>query len=219
MPFGMATATATIRTGNVRTSFDPATPPQTAAGVGVVPQMFYQGLYNTLGQVIIDQGGSDSVSGTTTQLPVYAQAMYKYVLYKSTTNPALQAAPGVVYYTDNTFTVVSGTLADGLTGKAPDAAGVMMINTTDLTTITATILNNGGNGSGIWICISGFVKQMYIAALTVATGDYLYGTTGGFTPVNVADGAAAPIHAPFAIATSASAANKADVVVRYLPYV
>jgi hypothetical protein len=152
---------------------------QTAAGVGVVPNYFYKGLYSPLGSIYIDQGGSDSCSGTTTQLPLFQTAVYKYVLYNSTTNPALTTAAGCVYYTDNTGTIVSGSSTDGYIGKttaasASDIAGIMMVNTTDLTTVTATLLQNGTLGSGIWICIGGFCKAIACPS-TVTAGDYLYG--------------------------------------------
>ena len=209
MPFG-SVFTPRISTGNVRTTFDPFTPSPGASTPGPTPNPF-NGLACPLGSIFVDVGGPDSVSGSTTLLPTGTAVVYKYVLYKSTTNPALVAAPGVVYYTDNTYTIVSGAIADGVTGKAPDAAGVMMINTGDLTTITAAILNNNGNGSGVWICINGFVKQANIAA--AATGDYLYGS-GNFATTNVADGAAAPVHIPFATAITAAAGNKADILVR-----
>jgi hypothetical protein len=165
----------------VRTNYDPVTPAQTAAGIGVVPNYFYQGLYQPLGTTFMDIGGSDSVSGTTTQLPAGQVAVYKYVLYKSTTNPAVTTAPGVVYYTDNTGTIVSGSPTDGYVGQttagaAADTAGIMMLNSTDLTTLTATLLNNGGNGSGVWICIGGFVKAGVCLTAGVA-GDWLYGNT------------------------------------------
>jgi len=212
MPFGLGTQTVNITTGNVRTTYNPYTPSPLASTPGPTPNPF-NGLACPLGSLFTDVGGVDSCSGTLTQLPQNAAVTYKYVLYKSTTNPALVAAPACVYYTDNTFTTVSGALTDGLTGKAPDFAGLMMVNTGDLSTVTATILNNAGNGSGVWIAVNGFVKQAWIGGLTVATGDYLYGS-GSFLPTNVADGAAAPVHIWFATATTVSASNKADVQMR-----
>jgi len=179
-------STPRVTTGNVRTTYDLFTPSPLAATPGATPNPF-NGLACPLGTVFLDQGGPDSVSGTTTQLPVGTGgvggqvAVYKYVLYKSTTNPAMVAAPGVVYYTDNTGLVVSGSPTDGLIGQttagaAQDTAGFLMLNTTDLTTITATILNNGGNGSGVWMCIGGFVKAASSLTSAVA-GDSVFGNT------------------------------------------
>lgn len=199
MPFGMATNTPKISTGNVRTTYDPIVAAQTAAGVGVVPGYVYQNQAQPFGTTFMDIGGSDSVSGTTTQLPVGQVAVYKYVLYKSTTNPAVVTLPGVVYYTDNTGLVVSGSPTDGFigattAGASMDTAGIMMVNSGDLTTLTATLLNNGTAGSGVWICIGGFVKALACLTGGVA-GDMLYGntTTSGtaFTVARVANAGAA----------------------------
>lgn len=198
MPFGSPTNTARVSTGNVRTTYDPITAAQTAAGIGVVPGYVYESLVNPLGTLLFDAGGTDGVSGTTTQLPIGQIAVYKYVLYKSTTNPAVTTAPGVVYYTDNTGTVVSGSPTDGLigattAGSAQDTAGIMMVNATDLTTLTATLLNNGTNGSGVWICIGGFVKAAACTSAQVA-GDNLYGQLQSsgtqWTPFRLAAGGA-----------------------------
>jgi len=177
MPFGLPVATPRVTTGNVRTTYDLYTPSPGATTPGPTPAAF-NGLANPLGTTFMDIGGPDSVSGTTTQLPVGQVAIYKYVLYKSTTNPALTTCPGVVYYTDNTGLIVSGSPTDGYVGQttagaAVDGAGYMMLNTTDLTTVTATLLNNGGNGSGVWICIGGFVKAGDVPSSVVA-GDFIY---------------------------------------------
>jgi len=149
-----------------------------------------------LGSLYFDYGGVDSVSGTTTQLPASAQgtpgqvAVYKYVLYYSATNPAVVAGPGPVYYTDETGLVVSGKQADGFIAQTTaaslsDVAGFMMVNTTDLTTLTATLLNNSTSGSGIWMCIGGFCKKTICASTTTA-GDFLYGGTTAFTSTRIA---------------------------------
>lgn len=205
MLFGASQQTAQITTGNVRTTYDPY------KTTGPIPP---GGLPNALGTTYYDVGGAVGAPTSGPGNPAGVSTLYKYVLYKSTTNPALVAAPAIVYYTDNTYTVVSGTLADGLTGKACDAAGLLMPNTTDVSGLTAAILNNSGNGSGVWIAVGGYVKGGYIGALTIATGDYLYGTTGNFISVNVADGAAAPIHLPYATAQTVSASNKSDLWMR-----
>lgn len=181
-----AGSTPSVRTGNVRTTYDPFTPSALAATAAAVGAPF-NGLACPLGTVIIDQGGPDSVSGTAAQLPVGTSgiggqfAVYKYVLYKSTTNPAVIGVPGLVYYTDNTGLIVSGSPTDGFIGattaaSASDLAGIMMVNSGDLSTLTATLLNNGTGGSGIWMCIGGFVKSANCASATVA-GDFLIGNT------------------------------------------
>lgn len=203
MLFYGAGATPRVTTGNVRTTYDLFVPSALASTAAATPNPF-NGLACPLGTVIIDQGGNDSVSGTTTQLPTGTYgiggqvAVYKYVLYKSTTNPAVVAVPGVVYYTDNTGLVVSGSPTDGIIGATTagagmDTAGVMMVNSGDLTTLTATLLNNGTNGSAVWICIGGFVKAMACLTGGVA-GDWLYGNIQSsgtqWTAARIANGSA-----------------------------
>lgn len=192
MSFPTIVPTSYVTTGNVRTTYDPSI--GSMVGSSSVSQSSlgdprtYQlqtggvlGLKCPLGSLIVDVGGPDSVSGTYSssgQLPTGQIAIYKYVLYKSATNPAVIALPGVVYYTDETGTVVSGSPTDGYIGQTTsgagmDTAGIMMVNSGDLSTLTATLLNPT-NGSGVWICISGFVKSL--ACLTGgAAGDYLFG--------------------------------------------
>ena len=182
MPAGLPVGTPRITTGNVRTTYDPYTPSPGATTPGATPPAF-NGLACPLGSIYIDQGGPDSVSGTTTQLPVGSCAVYKYVLYKSTANPALVAYPAPVVYTDNTGLIVSGktsSTSEAFPTVAAGMAGIMMLNTTDLSTVTATLLNNGGNGSGVWICIGGYVNKA-LAVASAAAGDSLLMSTTDFT--------------------------------------
>ena len=136
-------------------------------------------------------------------------SVYKYVRYNSVTNPALGAAPGVVYYTDETLTVVSGTLADGL-GGSNLFAGWLMPNTTDLPNLTAAKLN----GNFCWICVGGFLSQAVSPALIVA-GDNVIPAAGNFTTTRVASGVAL-VQRSAGIAMSAVAANKADFLVPFV---
>jgi hypothetical protein len=214
MPFGLPVATPRITTGNVRTTYDLFTPAPGPTTPGPTP-FFSGGLAAPLGTTFMDQGGPDSVSGTLTQLPLLSVALYKYVLYKSATNPALVTAPGLVYYTDETFTVVSGARADGFTTTENSLAGLLMPNTTDLPNLTATILNNGGNGSGVWICIGGFVKAATSIAAT-AVGDTLVGSGTAFTPARVASGTA-PTFTKTMTALTAIAGGVSDVLVNIVP--
>lgn len=213
--------TGLVTTGNVRTTWDPVVAVvSSGAGWALGDPRSYQlnsggiGLRVPLGYIIGDTGGVDSVSGTTTQLPLNVVAIYKYVLYKSATNPSLVSAPGYVYYTDETSTVVSGASADGLGGVA-SLAGIMMLNTTDLSTITNTLLQNGGNGSGVWICIGGFVKAATSITSTVA-GSLQIGSGTAFTPAYLAAGASIT-YVRNASALSSLSGGTADVFVNITP--
>jgi hypothetical protein len=131
------------------------------------------------------QGGN-----TTLQTAVgYCSGLWcKYVLYKSTSNPAMVAGPGIVYYTDETFSTVSGAFAESFAASNPTyAAGFLLPNTGSVagvgvgSAISATILNNGGLGSYVWIGIAGFIPSAYVAA--EAQGNPMMGGAGAFTPV------------------------------------
>jgi len=206
--FGGNDYTPEVSTGNVRTTYNP-----------VNSALPYGNQKNPLGALLYDVGPGTGAVGTSPfagpgyspGYPAGAPILYKYVLYKSTTNPALIARPGVVYWTDNTFTTVSGAIGDGVTGTAQDIAGVMMINTTDLSSITATILNNSGNGSYIWICVGGLCKGVNAPAST-AVGDYLVGS-GSFVLARVPAGTASTFR-PLATALTAVASNASDMLVQ-----
>lgn len=219
MPAGLPVGTPRITTGNVRTTYDPYTPSPGATTPGPTPAPF-NGLACPLGSIYMDQGGSDSVSGTLTQLPQGTIAVYKYLLYKSATNPALVAGPAPVYYTDNTGLVISGSSTDAFPATATPAgalAGIMMPNTGDVTTLTAAILNNGANGSGVWVCIAGFVKAVWDAGGVGVAGLGLIGATTNFTlaAAGASTFAGTAIYAMMALTTASS--NKTDVRIYGLP--
>jgi hypothetical protein len=95
-----------------------------------------------------------------------AQPVYKYLYYNSTSNPAPVAAPAPVYYTDESFTTVSGNAAEAyFTTNGQCIAGYLMPNTTALTTLTNTQLNQ----SYCFVQISGFLASAY-APTTVTAG-------------------------------------------------
>jgi hypothetical protein len=205
MPSGTGSNTPRVTTGNVRTTFDVFSPAPGPSTPGPTPAPF-SGLTNPLGAIYTDVGGTDSISGTLVQLPLNVGAIYKYVLYKSATNPALVTGPAPVYYTDNTKTVVSGAAADAFPAPATPSsalAGVLMPNTTDLPNLTAAILNNGGNGSGVWICIGGFVKASRDVGAVAVAGTQLVGGVGNFTWALVAAFAATAVYSVLGLTNTA----------------
>jgi hypothetical protein len=148
----------------------------------------YNGALNPLGSLYFQPAPAQNTIALSSSTGYASGLWMKYVLYKSTSNPAMVAGPGVVYYTDETFTTVSGAFAESFAASNPTyAAGFLLPNTGTVTgigvgsAISATILNNGGNGSYVWIGIAGFVPSAYVAAL--AQGNPFMGGTGAFTPV------------------------------------
>lgn len=135
---------------------------------------------NTLGTIY-----SPPVAATlaTTSAGYAAQPVVKYVLYNSTSNPNPVAAPAPVYYTDESFTTVSGNSAEAFftTGGAC-IAGYLLPNSTSIASLTNTQLNN----SFCWIQVGGLLVGAYApTTLTGAgVGSQIYGTaTGNWTSI------------------------------------
>jgi hypothetical protein len=136
------------------------------------------------------QGGNTTLATTG---GYGATTIVRYCLYKSSTNPAVVTGPAPVWYVDETFTTVSGAYADAYAADSCYCAGWMLPNSGTVTGVglgttafTATILNNGGNGSYVFVAVQGFVPSAKIAA--GSQGNFLYGATGNFTCAAIADG-------------------------------
>lgn len=177
--------TPEISSGNVRTALDlfDATKPN-------------NGARNPL-------GAKFRAAVITAANPNGAPAVYRYVRYNSTANSiAVQSGPAVVYYTDATFTTVTGKFSESL-GLQSYVAGYLLLNSTDKSGLTAAILN----GNFCWIAVAGFVSAAVSAATTagdqlIATGDM--STTGGTARIA---GAAATTGRVAAYASAASPGN------------
>jgi hypothetical protein len=154
------------------------------------------GARNPLGSLAFipapSEGGQGYGSGSPAILPTgvgYGAGLWcKYVLYKSTANPALVANPAPVYYVDETFTVVSGAPAEAFSASNPTyGAGFLLPNTGAIagigvgSAISATILNNGGLGSYVWMAVCGFVPSAAVGAVT--QGNPFMAGTVAFTPI------------------------------------
>ena len=149
----------------------------------------------------------------------YAAGLWvKYVLYKSTANPAVVTGPAPVYYTDETFTTVSGVYTEGLvsgTGSSISAAGWLLPNSGTVTNVglgttlfTATILNNSTLGSWVWIGLQGFIPSAYLSAGALYNG--VYGSAGNWVVTAQAAGSIAYKNMGFILATPSS--NIADIL-------
>jgi hypothetical protein len=118
-----------------------------------------------------------------------AQPVLKYVYYASTTNPTPVAAPAPVYWTDESFTTVTGNAAEaysagvGVAGVA--IVGYLLPNTVAIAGLTALELND----SYVFIQIGGWLGGAWApTAGTSAIGNYITGLATG----NWASSAAAP---------------------------
>lgn len=137
--------------------------------------------------------------------PSGSPAIYMLVQYKSTVQPAPAAAPAPVYWTDETFTTVSGVSTEsgfGLSG----IAGYMMVNTASLPNLTAAQLQT----AQLLIQVAGPLTAGVAPAATVA-GDWIIGAAGNFTPGRVAQGTQ-PGYRSFGIGLTAVTAGLADIL-------
>jgi len=161
------------------------------------------GLYGTVDQynsALVNNGAQNAVGalyyvnpqpGAQSAITTYGNGSglwVKYVLYKSTANPATVTGPAPVYWVDETFQTVSGVFSEGAYGgSASVAAGWLLPNTTSIgTSFTNTFLNNGGSGSYVFIALTGFVPGAYITS--GSQGNLVYGSSGNWTVTSIADG-------------------------------
>jgi len=143
-----------------------------------------------------------------------APLVVRYVRYNSTTAAAMLAYPAPVYWTDETFTTVTGTFSEGnpaSTGNLNSLAGWLLPNFTSLGK-TGAASTTALNGNFCFIATKGFVPAAAVVA-SVAVGDAIVGAAGNFTVARVASGTA-PTSRRLAIAQSAvTAAITADILI------
>src|ERR1035438_1148789 len=131
--FGVSNQLLQIDTGLSRTNFY-----NPALGLGVIP--VYQGIGENqiLGQRYfgVTNTSKTNASGSPT---VFMLVQYLATSAITTANLTTAGAPAPVYWTDNTFTTVTGITTEGIGGTTLGLgfpAGFMMVNTTDLSTLT-----------------------------------------------------------------------------------
>ena len=156
--FGVSNQLLQIDTGSTRTYI---------FNKGQSPIQIYAGLGRSAGS----QGSGTSVPSTR-QRPIRSgapESIMLVVYYQSTGNPAPQSAPAPVYWTDNTYTTVTGVESESLLGLN-GIAGYLMLNTTSLPTLTATLLNGtAANPSQVIIRVGGYLVGSGLApAATVS---------------------------------------------------
>jgi hypothetical protein len=173
--FSPSNQTVQVTTGNVRTTVDF---PNTSLGT---PLPYPTGVFpNPLGSTFWDNAVSTAnLNGQPTK--------YRYVQFKGTLAPAIQARPAAVWWLDLTMTTVTPTLAEAW-GGASSFAGLLMPNSTDVSGLTTAQLQANG-GAAVWIAVGGIVTN--VASPAAAAGDQLFGAAadwtanGGFTKVAV----------------------------------
>lgn len=191
--FNLANPLLQIDTGNVRTYLynSSLSPIAVYAGIGE--------------NQVLGQRYAASISSVTN--PSGAPAIYMLVQYKSTANPTPGSAPAPVYWTDETYTTVTGVSTESLLGLN-GVAGYLMLNTTDLTTLTATQLN----GAQCFIQVGGYLKGASGPGSSAAVGNWLIGAATNFASAGVAAGTA-PGYRSLGIQATAVASGVCDVLV------
>ena len=193
--FNVSNQLIQIDTGSARTYLYNASQSQVPIYAGL-------GENQVLGQRYI------AVIDTTAANAFGSPAIYMLVKYQSTANPAPVGAPAPVYWTDTTFSQVTGVESEGIV-TPQGVAGYLMVNTTDLPSLTATTLNGG-------LCliqVAGYLKGAYNPTSGVpAAGVWIVGSAGNWTSAVVASGTA-PGYRTLGVQLTAVASGVCDVLV------
>jgi hypothetical protein len=200
-----------ITTGNLYTAIDTYASTITTQPPVNSPS-WPNGAQNPIGAAyLLSPGASEGPSMLYGGNGYGAPLIVRYVRYVSTTGAAWLAYPAPVYWTDETYTTVSGTMSEGLGGNLNSLAGWALPNTTSYPgSKTGAQLNTIINGTFIFIATKGFLSGAAVVALT-AIGDALIGATGNFVVTRTASGSA-PLSSRNAIAlTAVSTAVTSDI--------
>lgn len=202
-----------ISTGNLYTAIDTYASTITTQPPVNSPS-WPNGAQNPIGSAFLltkgaSEGPSESYGGNGWGAPL----IVRYVRYNSTANPNLLATPAPVYWTDETFTTVSGVFSEGNasgTGNAASLAGLLLVNSASLG-LSAAAAAAALNGNFCFIVTKGFVPSVTVGAST-AVGDTNIGAAGNFTFARVAE-ATFPGTTVFVRALTAISSSKSDVLV------
>ena len=134
-------------------------------------------IYAGIGENLILGQRYIATDNVTPANPSGTPSIYMLVKYASTAKPAPVAGPAPVYWTDETFTTVSGVESEGVAGLA-SVAGYLMPNTTDISGLTADMLN----GAQVLIQVAGFLKGAYgPLGGTAGVGNLIVPAAGNWT--------------------------------------
>ena len=199
-------------------------------GLGAIPA--YQGIGENqiLGQryVGVTPTNSTSTPGSALTAATYpaaynaanasgSPAIYMLVQYSpasalTTANLTTAAAPAPVYWTDNTFTTVTGITTEGIgatTLGLAFPAGFMMVNTTSVSGLTAAQLL----GAQILIQVGGYLNGAYMSSSSNAgIGSWIIPVAGTLSSAFIAAGSTTT-YQPFGRQLTALASGLCDVLV------
>jgi hypothetical protein len=175
-------------------------------------------IYAGLGEnQVLGQRYVATVNATATN-PSGSPAYYMLVKYLSTSatttaNLTTAGGPAPVWWTDNTFTTVSGISTEALGGTTLGLnfpAGYMTLNIISLTTLTNTLLL----GAQVLIQVGGYLKGAFAPGTgTAGIGNWIVPAAGTFTSTGVVAGTTAPTLTPFGRQMTVIASGLCDVLV------
>lgn len=169
-------------------------------------------VYANLGEIQVLGQRYFTISNATAANPYGSPAIYVLAQYLSTSavttaNLTTAGAPAPVYWTDNTFTTVTGILSEGF-GSAQMAAGYMMANIISLPNLTATILK----GAYVLVQVAGYLKGAYGPASGGGAMNSIIGAAGAFQSAGIAAGTAST-YRPLGYQLTAISSGLCDVLV------
>lgn len=190
-------------------------------GLGAIAPYKGLGENQVLGQRYFGYA-ANATGGITASNPSGQPAVYMLVQYLATSaittaNLTTAAAPAPVYWTDNTFTTVTGITTEGIGGTTLGLAfpaGFMMVNTASGigiagTALTAALLL----GSQILIQVGGYLKGAYMSSSSNAgIGAWIEPSAGTLSSAFVAAGSAST-YQPFGRQLTALSSGLCDVLV------
>lgn len=150
-----------------------------AQGIGVIPA--YQGIgeNQVLGQRFF--GANYTATNVNGSPAIYVLAQYLSTSATTLAQWTTAGAPAPVYWTDTTFTTVTGILSEALNGgtSAQAVAGYWMPNTVSIPNVTLAQLL-GGYGL---VQVAGYLPGAYGPASGAALNAWISGATGAFQSV------------------------------------
>lgn len=193
-----------ITTGNVLTTIDSYVANATGNINGT--QTLTNGALNTPGALYQTQPSPATISANGVGSPRFL----KYVRYNPTTTQVILTGPTLMYWKDETFTVVTGLAAEAF-GSINNIAGWLLPNSTASAANTAANMN----GNWMWMHVGGFLAGAWVTTAAAAGASvYGLGTTYGATG-GVASGAA-QLQRVAGYALAAAASNLVDLYVPLL---
>ena len=170
-----------------------------------------------LGQRYIASINPSSGVNTAAANPSGAPAIYMLVQYLSTSaittaNLTTAAAPAPVYWTDETYTTVTGITSESL--GLNFVAGYMLLNTTTGYGLAGTALTAAALlGAQILIQVAGYLKGAYNPLTgTAGVGNWIEGYAGTLSSQSVVAGTA-PGYRTLGVQATAVASGLCDVLV------